>query len=171
MNDRDWRSIQIPEEVASAAAVPDDLDSNVVGPYAIPDTARRRRAGVVYFVAAAITAALIPATGLPELMWATGVGVLVAIGFYHLVAGWKLRIREGTALEIANRTTDFAVGHASSALGFIGWRSRPVWNVLVFSADEPPSQRGLVEVDGIDGAVRGTYVEAVAEPPTSSRQR
>ena len=164
MSERDWRSIQIPEEVAAAAAVPDDLDSDVVGPYAIPDTARRRRAGAVYFTAAAIAALLIALTDLPELMWATAVGALGVIGLYHLIAGWKLRIREGRALEIANRATTFPVGHASAALGFIGWRSRPVWNVLVFSADDPPSERGLVEVDAIDGTVRGSYVEKVAAP-------
>lgn len=164
MSDRDWRSIRIPEEVASAAAVPEDLDSGAVGPYAIPDTARRRRAGAVYFAAAAITALLIALTDLPELMWATAVGLLVAIGFYHLIAGWRLRVREGAALEVANRATTFPVGHASAALGFVGWRSRPVWNVLVFSADDPPSERGLVEVDAIDGTVRGSYVETVAAP-------
>jgi hypothetical protein len=164
MSGRDWRSIRIPEDVASAAAVPEDLDSGVVGPYAIPDTARRRRAGAVYFVAAALTALLIPLTELPGLMWATAVGALVVIGIYHLIAGWKLRVREGAALEIANRATTFPVGHASAALGFIGWRARPVWNVLVFSSDDPPSERGLVEVDAIDGAVHGTYVEEVAAP-------
>jgi hypothetical protein len=164
MSGRDWRSIRIPEDVASAAAVPEDLDSGVVEPYAIPDTARRRRAGAVYFVAAALTALLIPLTELPGFMWATAVGALVVIGIYHLIAGWKLRVREGAALEIANRATTFPVGHASAALGFIGWRARPVWNVLVFSSDDPPSERGLVEVDAINGAVRGTYVEAVAAP-------
>ena len=164
MSERDWRSIQIPEEVAAAAAVPDDLDSDVVGPYSIPDTARRRRAGAVYFAAAAIAALLIALTDLPELMWATAVGALGVIGLYHVIAGWRLSIREGRALEIANRATTFPVGHASAALGFVGWRSRPVWNVLVFSADDPPSERGLVEVDAIDGTVRGSYVETVAAP-------
>jgi hypothetical protein len=33
----------------------------------------------------------------------------------------------------------------------------------VFSADDPPSRRGLVRVDGIDGSVVETYVEDV--PP------
>jgi hypothetical protein len=37
-----------------------------------------------------------------------------------------------------------------------------VWNVLVFSADDPPSQQGLVRVDGVTGEVLGSYVEEVA---------
>jgi hypothetical protein len=159
----DRKAIYVPDDVAEAAGVPDDLDSEVVGPYAVPDTARRRRAGVVYFIAAAITA-LLMVTGLPSLMWATAVGALVVVGGYHFVAGWRLRIREGKALEIANREVGFAVGHASASLGFTGWRARPVWNVLVFSADEPPSQRGLVRVDALTARVVDSYTESVAEP-------
>lgn len=159
----DRKAIYVPDDVAEAAGVPDDLDSEVVGPYAVPDTARRRRAGAVYFVAAGVTASLM-FTGLPSLMWATAVGVLVLVGGYHVIAGWRLRIREGKALEIANREVGFAVGHASANLGFTGWRAKPVWNVLVFSADEPPSRRGLVRVDALTAEVVDSYTEAVAEP-------
>ena len=159
---RDRRSIRIPDEVASAAAVPEDLDSAVVGPYSIPDTGRRRRAGVVYFIGAGIAAALVVA-GLPALMWATAVGALVVIGGYHLLAGWRLRVREGAALEVANREVEFPVGHASAALGFTGWRARPLWNVLVFSADDPPTKRGLVRVNATDGHAVDSYVEDIPD--------
>ena len=36
------------------------------------------------------------------------------------------------------------------------WRgllSRPVWRLLLYSAENPPAQRGFVLVDGIDGRV------------------
>jgi hypothetical protein len=157
---KDRRAIYVPEDVARAAALPDDLDSAVVGPYSVPDTARRRRAGIVYFFGAAIAGAGV-AFGLPTLMWATTVAVLAVIGTYHLLAGWKLRLRERRALEIANREIGFAVGHSSAALGFRGWRARPVWGVLVFSGDDPPSQRALVRVDAIDGNVVDSYAEVV----------
>ena len=165
MNDeerRDRRAIEVPEDVAAAAGLPEELDSNVVGPYSVPDTARRRRTGAVYLVGAVVVGLLIVG-GLPTAMWGTAVAPLVLIGLYHFVAGWRLRVREGRALEAANREVEFPVGHASAALGFTGWRSRPVWNVLVFSADEPPSQRGLVRVDGIDAHVLESYVEAIPE--------
>jgi len=161
---QDRKAIYVPDDVAEAAAVPEDLDSDVPGPYMIPDTARRRRAGYVYFAGAAATGAAIVA-GLPALMWATAVAVLVASGVYHLVAGWRLAVREGPALEIAGRDVGFAVGHSSASLGFRGWRARPVWNVLVFNADEPPTERGLVRVDGIDGTIVEHYREAIEPPP------
>jgi hypothetical protein len=96
-------------------------------------------------------------------MWWTAVGALAVVGLYHFAASWNLDVREGESLDIANRTVDFPVGHASASLGFTGWRARPVWNVLVFSADEPPSERALVMVDGVDGTVTGQYAESIPE--------
>lgn len=157
-------SIEVPADVAAAAGMPDDLDANVLGPYDVPDPARRRRAGAVYFVAAAATAVGI-ALGLPTGMWIV-VGMFVAIGIYHFVAGHHLAVKDHEALTIANKATEFPVGHASAVLGFDGITARPIWNVLVFSADEPPSQRGLVRVDGRSGAIVETYTEPV--PPAES---
>ena len=151
--------IEVPADVAEAAGMPEDLDANVVGPYSVPDTARRRRAAWVYVTVALLVAAGI-AADLPAGMWLT-VAALALIALYHIAAGVTLAVREGRALEIANQATEFPVGHASAALGFDGLLARPVWNVLVFSADDPPSQRGLVRVSGTDGTVREQYVEPV----------
>ena len=166
---QDRRSIEIPAEVAEAAAIPEDLDSNVVAEYHVPNTNRRRRTAVVYFVGAIVVAVLIATGALPSAMWWTAVAVLVVVGVYHVIASWDLEIREGQALNVANRTVDFPVGHASASLGFAGWRARPIWNVLVFNADDPPSQRALVMVDGISGDVADSYVEPVPPPPEDSR--
>lgn len=155
----DLPPIEVAADVAAAAGMPDDLDANLVGPYEVPDPARRRRAGLVYFVAAAVVAAF-SALGLPSGMW-TMVAILVAIGIYHIVAGHHLEVSDKAALTAANRATEFPVGHASAVLGFEGILARPVWNVLVFSADDPPSQRGLVRVDGQSGDILETYAEAV----------
>jgi len=160
----DRRAIYVPDEIAAAAALPEDLDSNVEAfEYAVPDTNRRRRSGTVYVVGAVVVGLLIAGGFLPRPMWWTGVAVLVIVGVYHFIGGWTLAVREGEVLEVANRSVPFPVGHASASLGFSGWRARPVWNVLVFSADEPPSQRGLVRADGIDGSVVDSYVEEIPE--------
>ncbi len=163
MTDRrpDLPRIEVDPDVAAAAGMPEDLDANVLGPYQVPDPARRRRSGVVYFFAAAIVIAGI-AAGLPAGMWLIAV-ILVAIGGYHLAAGRHLAVKDAAALDAANRATDFPVGHASAVLGFSGLLARPVWNVLVFSADEPPSKRSLVRIDGGTGEILETYTEAV--PP------
>jgi len=155
------RRIEIPQEVAEAADVPDDLQSLVLEPYAVPNTNQRRRAGWVYVVAAIVTALGI-ALGLPKGMWLLFV-LFLAIAWFHWYGGWDLKVMDGAALEIANRHAEFPAGHASAALNFQGWRARPIWNVLMFSADDPPTQRGLVRVDGITGEVVGSYVEDIEE--------
>ena len=150
---------EIPREVAEEQGVPEDLDSGMVGPYTVPSTTRRRRAAVVYLVGAAGAGAL-AATVLPAAFWGVAAALLL-IAAYHLVAGWPIAVSDAEALDAANRTVEFPVGHASAAVGFDGWRARPVWNVLVFSADDPPSRRGLVRVDARSGTVVESYVEDV----------
>lgn len=155
----DRRGIEVPGDVADAARMPEDLNADAVGEYHVPDTRRRRRASFVYVGAAAVSVAAAVA-GLSDGFWVLA-GAFVAITAYHLLAGKRLEIREHRALELANRSAGFPVGHASATMGFDGVLARPVWNVLVFSADEPPSQRGLVRVDGLTGEVVEQYVESV----------
>ena len=100
------------------------------------------------------------ASGLPSGLLVVA-GFLAAAAVWHLVAAWRIEVLDPQALEAANRATDFAVGHASAVVGFDGWRAVPIWNVLVFSADDPPSQRGLVRVDARTGEVIETYTEAI----------
>ena len=151
------KGIEVPEEVAAAEGLPDDLDASLLGPYTVPSLTRRRRAGA-YYLGGAVLLALGITSGLPAGMWIM-VGVLIAIGLYHFVSAFDLAVADTEALRIANQATDFPVGHASAAVGFEGWRAHPVWNILVFSAEDPPARRGLVRVDGVSGAVRDVLVE------------
>lgn len=151
--------IEVDPEAATAAGMPEDLDANVLGPYQVPDPVRRRRSGAVYIVAALVSS-LGVLLGLPDGMWII-VAVFGAIAAYHIVAGRHLEVTDTTALTLATGEVGFPVGHASAVLGFDGWLAQPVWNVLVFSADEPPTQRGLVRVDGRTGRVVETYTEAI----------
>jgi hypothetical protein len=89
--------------------------------------------------------------------------VLVLIGAYQLAAGWDLEVDERDALVAASAAVGFPVGHASAQMGWRGLRSRPTWRILVYSADDPPSRRGFVLVDGIDGEVLEHFSEANPE--------
>jgi hypothetical protein len=153
----DRTGIGIGSEVAGEAGVPDDLDANAAPPYTIPST-RRRRVAAVAMAAGAALLGLGVALGLPPLMLVVA-GLLVLGAAWAWSAAWPLEVTVEQALDAANREAAFPVGHASAAVGFDGWRARPVWNVLVFSADDPPSQRGLIRVDAVTGAVVGSYVE------------
>ncbi|MBI5158185.1 MAG: hypothetical protein HZA58_09290 [Acidimicrobiia bacterium] len=158
--------IEIPEAVAQAAAVPEDLDAAQRAPYTIPSTRRRRVAGWIHVGGAATAAGLVAMGAAPGLLVAAA--VLAVIGMWSLAAAWPIRVLDPQALDIAGAAVGFAVGHASAAVSFDGWRSRPVWNVLVFSGDEPPTRRGLVRVDAVDGHVVEKYEEEVAAAESRS---
>ena len=63
------------------------------------------------------------------------------------------------ALVAAQGAVGFAVGHASAQQVWRGFRSRPTWRVLCYSAEEPPVQRGLVLVDAVDGRILEHLIE------------
>ena len=43
-------------------------------------------------------------------------------------------------------------------------RSRPQWSVILYSADDPPTQRSLVQLDAITGEpVDEVYTESVPD--------
>jgi hypothetical protein len=138
--------------------LPEDLDVTAyVGPYTFPDIRRRRIPAVLYLVVAIAALAGGVAVGNGGLIAG---GVLVAlVAAYSWIAAWPLAVDQTEALAVASRTVGFPVGHASAQLAWRGLRSRPTWRILVYSADEPPSIRGLVELDGVDGRVLGEYTE------------
>ena len=153
--------IVIPRDLAVAESVPDDLDSGSVGPYRFPDPLRRRWAGWVYLGMAALLAGLAIAT--PGL-WFT-VAILAAMGLYHRWASWPLSLDQAAALQEAARRVPFGVGHASVAVSFVGIRSRPRWQAVLYSSESPPRYRALVELDGVSGELCSeVYTEELTPP-------
>jgi hypothetical protein len=143
---------------APTDALPEDLDVTAyVGPYLFPDVRRRRIAGGLEGGIGAVSIAGGAASGNRGLI-AAGVFLLL-VAAYHFAAGWHLAIDQTEALAAASRAVRFPVGHASAQLGWRGLRSRPSWRILLYSADAPPSMRGLVEVDGVDASILGEYTE------------
>ena len=138
--------------------LPEDLDVTAyVGPYVFPDIKRRRVAGTLYAIVGAFCLWWGIAYGNAGFVW--GAVLLGLIAVYHFAAAWPLSVDQTEALTVASRTVGFPVGHASAQLAWRGLRSRPTWRILLYSADEPPAIRGLVELDAVDGHVLGEYTE------------
>ena len=144
--------------------LPEDLDAaGYVGPYLFPNNNRRRIPGVLY-VLLGIGAIVLYAAEHDSrtivnagFLWG-GVG-LILFGLYSYQAGFDLDVDERDALVAASRAVGFPVGHASAQLGWRGLRSRPTWRILLYSNEEPPTQRGLVLVDGVNGTVIEHFTE------------
>lgn len=145
-------------------ALPEDLNvSEFVGPYVFPNNNRRRVPGYLYLaIGLACIAAyvVVGSDGVLVNVGYLGAGVgLIAIGAYHLLAGWNLDVDERDALVAATERVAFPVGHASAQLGWRGLASRPTWRILLYSAENPPTRRGLVLVDGVDAEIVASFTE------------
>ena len=156
--------------------LPEELDpSAFVGPYMFPNNNRRRVPAVLYVIigVAAVIAWVVTRDSRPVLvnggLLAGGIG-LILFGLYSYQAGFNLEVDERDALVAATRTVGFPVGPASAQMGWRGLRSKPTWRILVYSNEEPPTKRGLVLVDGINGDVLQHFVEDNPEDWSDSRQ-
>ena len=158
MNERiDRDGITIPDEVAEAAGLPDDLDATIGEQYRFPSPQRRSQAARIYAVGA-VLAVVSTFLGLPRGMWWVAVGFTLLAGF-HVLAAWRPALDEKQAFSSAAGAVDFSVGHGSAALRFEGLLAKPVWNVLLYDAGRAPTRRALVRVD----AVNGDVIDAIAE--------
>ena len=150
-------------------SLPDDLNaSEYVGPYQFPDNSRRRRPAYLYFGISAVCVVVWllrrdhdPVLINNGLLWAAL--LLTAVGILSFTSGWRMHVDEKQALVAAQQAINFPVGHASAQQVWHGFRSRPTWRVLCYSAEDPPTQRGLVLVDAVDGHVLQHLVESNPE--------
>lgn len=154
--------------------LPSDLDvSAFVGPYQFPDNSRRRIPGYLYLGIAALSLLLWlisdQSSGLVNDGFIVFAIALTAFAVFVLTSSWKMTINERDALVHASRAVDFAVGHASAQQVWRGIRSRPTWRVFCYSAQEPPTHRGLVLVDAVNGEIVECLVEINPDNAATSR--
>ena len=149
--------------------LPSDLNVTAfVGPYMFPDNSRLRIPGLIYLVIAALSFALWVVQRDSESALVSdgflGAAILLSlVGLFSLSSSWRMTVDEKLALVHATRAVGFAVGHASAQQVWRGFRSRPTWRVMCYSAQEPPLQRGLVLIDAIDTRIVECLVEANPE--------
>ena len=146
------------EEQPEGDQLPEELDVTAyVGPYLFPTMRRRRIPATMYAILAGASLLGWVVSGNGGLLAATIFLALIAA--YHRACAWPLGIDQTEALLVASRAAGFAVGHSSAQIAWRGLRARPAWRILLYSADEPPTMRGLVELDAVDGHVLGQYTE------------
>jgi hypothetical protein len=144
--------------------LPEDLQPHLVDPedYLFPNNNRRRVPGYLYLgIAAALVALVVVRDGgvFVNRGFLGAAAILGLLGVYSIVTGWNLDVDERQALVTAIGKVGFPVGHASAQMIWRGLLSRPTWRILLYSADEPPTRRGIVLVDGVEARVVESFVE------------
>lgn len=151
----DREGIHIERDLADQIAIEEELDANLEDEYRFPSPSRRRIAGWVYLVAGVLAALTIDAG------WIVGLG-FAGLSLWQFLSSWPLDVDEHAAMTTAASVVEFPIGHSSASVRFQGWRSRPRWSVVLYSANEPPDQRALVVVDAVSGEIVETpYVELI----------
>jgi hypothetical protein len=152
----DREGIHIERDLADRVAIEEELDANLEGEYRFPSPMRRRIAGWIYLVAAVAVSFAFDGG------WMVGIA-LASLALWQFLSSWPLVVDESEAMTTAAGAVDFPIGHSSASVRFHGWRSRPRWSVMLYSASEPPDRRALVVVDAVDGTIVETpYVEGIA---------
>ncbi len=144
--------------------LPDDINAaDFVGAYEFPDNSRRRIPGFLYIVLAVVClVAFVTVRDSSPIVnggFAWAAVILGVAGVISITSGWRMHVDEKEALVEAQQAIGFPVGHASAQQVWHGVRSRPTWRVLCYSTEEPPTKRGLVLVDAVDGHVVQHLVE------------
>ena len=138
--------------------LPQDLDvTKYVGPYQFPSPKKRKTASISIAVVSLACIAFGYNSSNSAMIFGGIALTIVALVFF--IAGWPLNVSDLNALTQAAGQAPFSVGHASAQLCFTGWASKPRWRVVVFSADDPPSQRGMVEIDAVSEKIVSTYFD------------
>jgi hypothetical protein len=151
----DREGIHIERDLADEIAIEDELDANIGGEFRFPAPSRRRIAGWVYLVSGVVAAFTIDGG------WIVGLG-FASLAAWQFSSSWPLVVDEHQAMTTAAPAVNFPIGHSSASIRFHGWRSRPRWSVMLYSATEPPDQRALVVVDAVTGEIVETpFVEDV----------
>jgi hypothetical protein len=146
--------------------LPEDLDiTRAQAAYHLPSMSRRRWYAGFAWIISAISLLLWFVRGdrvfVNSAFLILGI-CLAALGVAFWLAGWSLDIREVDAVSRAASTARFPIGHIAAQLGWQGIRSRPTWRVLLYSAENPPRERAVVLVDGVNGHI--VFAETEANP-------
>lgn len=159
--------------------LPDELQPALaMGDYVFPNNSRRRIPAILYAVFAvgcAVVYFTVDDSPAVNGGWLGAAVLLGAAAVYAWLSGANLDIDERDALVAATIDVGFPVGHASAQLSWRGPLCRPTWRVLLYSAESPPTKRGLLFVDGLDGHIVERIVEDNPEDwselePTPERQ-
>ncbi len=164
--------MNVPDELAEGDLseayrdeLPEDLQPDLVdvGEYIFPNNNRRRIPAMMYLGLAVLLVLLVLWRGSDAVLVNNGMyfaaAILVVVGVYSWISGYDTAVDEQDALVAAIKHIGFPVGHASAQMGWRGLLSRPMWKILLYSAEEPPQHRGFVMVDAVDGSILEDLIE------------
>ena len=154
--------IEIDKEVAEETLLPDDLNSLAVGSYVVPDP--RKRSQYPFFVFAVLVITYLTSLIIDFVTFTPTFIILLSVVILLFLIDNKFRIQQQEVIEKITDSIEHSIGYYSIALTFLfSIRNilTPVWTVIVYSHENPPQFKTIVEINALSGKI-------VTEPYTEN---
>ena len=146
--------IEIDKDIAEETLLPDDLNSLAVGSYVVPDP--RKRSQYPYVVLGVVLLSFITSLIIDFVSFVPVIIILSIISFLLFLVNNKFKIQQQEVIEKITNNIDHSIGYYSIALTFqFTFKNilTPVWTVIVYSHENPPLNKTIIEINAFSGKV------------------
>tara|TARA_Y100001970_G_scaffold81018_1_gene102790 strand:- start:1957 stop:2442 length:486 start_codon:yes stop_codon:yes gene_type:complete len=146
--------IEIDKDIAEETLLPDDLNSLAVGSYVVPDPTKRRQYPYVVLVVILLT--LLTSSIVNFVSFIPVFIILSFIATLLFFVDNKFKIQQQEVIEKITDNIEHSIGYYSIALTFqftIRQILTPVWTVIVYSHENPPVYKTIIEISAFSGKV------------------
>ena len=146
--------IEIDKDIAEETLLPDDLNSLAVGSYIVPDPRKRKQ--YPYFVLGVALLSFITSFIIDFVSFVPVIIILSIVALLLFVVNNKFKIQQQEVIERITNNIDHSIGYYSIALTFqFTFKNilTPVWTVIVYSHENPPLNKTIIEINAFSGKV------------------
>ena len=146
--------IEIDKDIAKETLLPDDLNSLAVGSYVVPDP--RKRQQYPYIVLSVVLISFIASLMAGFVDFVPVLIILSFTAFLLFFVDNKFKIQQQEVIEKITNNIDHSIGYYSIALTFqFTFKNllTPVWTVIVYSHENPPLNKTIIEISAFSGRV------------------
>ena len=146
--------IEIDKDIAEETLLPDDLNSLAVGSYVVPDP--RKRSQYPYVVLGVVLLSFITSLIIDFVSFVPVIIILSIVSLLLFLVNNKFKIQQQEVIERITNNIDHSIGYYSIALTFqFTFKNilTPVWTVIVYSHENPPLNKTIIEISAFSGKV------------------
>ena len=146
--------IEIDKDIAEETLLPDDLNSLAVGSYVVPDPSKRSQ--YPYVVLGVVLLSFITSLIIEFVSFVPVIIILSIVALLLFLVNNKFKIQQQEVIERITNNIDHSIGYYSIALTFqFTFKNilTPVWTVIVYSHENPPLNKTIIEINAFSGKV------------------
>ena len=146
--------IEIDKDIAEETQLPDDLNSLAVGSYVVPDPRKRKQ--YPYVVLGVVLLSFITSLIIDFVSFVPVIIILSTVALLLFLVNNKFKIQQQEVIERITNNIEHSIGYYSIALTFqFTFKNilTPVWTVIVYSHENPPLNKTIIEINAFSGKV------------------